>query len=48
MLAKIRDRWDSDKTMRNTRVWIIYRSRMTIRVKKNRSSTQRSDMNCRM
>ena len=48
--------WDDDRLakdyMRNvsladTRIWFIYRSRVTVRVKTNRSSAFRDNVDCR-
>ena len=53
---KVKDIWEDDRTKRNyltrmniddARVWFRYRSKMTVRVKANRSSEFRNNMGCR-
>ena len=53
---KVEDRWEKDSekrdylgymNLREARVWVRYRSRMTKGVKANRASAHRNDMNCR-
>ena len=53
---KVEDRWEEDckkrvylsyMNLREDRVWIRYRSRMTAGVKANKSSMHRNDMKCR-
>ena len=55
-MPKIQDRYSDDRkerdyikrmSLRDTRIWFRQRSRMTLRIKANRSSAFRGNMGCR-